>query len=965
MIKEIKYGGCTATPSDYDSPDGELAAVTNLIPEDNSLKPMLPPTGLFEVPAPHKVLYIHAPSTGVKHFIILDTDTNTLKWLDNSIVTEAQELPVSSEDVEDNLTDLHTFTGADIYSVNGIGNTIVVLTSDGIHYLLWKGSDTGYKYLGTHFPELPISFGLQGEAVRGDLFRLEGLEASNFRLDLSENDQVKATEQIMAKVNKFIADNSTNVGKFMFPFVVRYAYRLYDQTLTMHSAPVVMYCADGNVPFVNAARRMGVSYSTVGTYSPNYITFIRDMRVYGISHSLDYKIEDSNTLEMLEEWSDIIKSVDVFISKPIYTHNQNGKITNLCGKYIGSSTTDDKTSTSPYNDESNWQNNVNVSKTLCKHTNSDAGGNLQYKRQGASSIYQQTFVRSDGYPDGEVNDFDVLAGEVDASYDQATVVMNAFKYGVPLPERSKTDVIEEIRNVSQFYLLKSIRIDELATTRTKIDVPVDYLQSLVNREAMTDDYDSHDKLIPKYSLAYNSRINLANINKAPYDKFNPLALFQYCNDHIATVDADLFVYIKENGDDIVIKGQTAGVSGYGFFSYLFYPNVSAYKAVLKVGSSYYEYELKPHEMLNGAVAFASWDNPATITPATPPQETPAAERIYNVPNKVYTSEVNNPFLFTVKGINTVGTGTIVGVSVATKALSQGQFGQFPLYIFSTDGVWAMELNKEGNFVGCNPIPRDVCTAPESITQLDAYVNFATDRGIMMLEGSKSICISDEINNDNTIQFSGQPITIELPEVLPFRQFLTQDEGCRMLYDYIHQRVILYNAACNYAYVYSLKDKKWGMMENKLLYHLNAYPEALAVIRENGQDILVNMSEEDVASLTDPVTGEINGVQATLLTRPLKLDLPDGLKTVDTIIQRGMFDYADKTRAQKPVQQILYGSRDLYNWHLVWSSKDQYLRGFRGTPYKYFRLALICDLRPDEFLTGCTVQYTPRYTNQPR
>jgi len=51
--------------------------------------------------------------------------------------------------------------------------------------------------------------------------------------------------------------------------------------------------------------------------------------------------------------------------------------------------------------------------------------------------------------------------------------------------------------------------------------------------------------------------------------------------------------------------------------------------------------------------------------------------------------------------------------------------------------------------------------------------------------------------------------------------------------------------------------------------------------------------------------------------------------------------------------------------LVWSSQDQYLRGFRGTPYKYFRLALICNLDEGERLYGFTVQYEPRYLNQPR
>ena len=63
--------------------------------------------------------------------------------------------------------------------------------------------------------------------------------------------------------------------------------------------------------------------------------------------------------------------------------------------------------------------------------------------------------------------------------------------------------------------------------------------------------------------------------------------------------------------------------------------------------------------------------------------------------------------------------------------------------------------------------------------------------------------------------------------------------------------------------------------------------------------------------------------------------------------------------------VLYGSRDLRTWFPVASSVDHYLRGFSGTPYKYFRIALVCTLTHKESIWGCTIQYTPRLVNQPR
>lgn len=38
MIKEIKYNGYSANPSDYECADGDLSVAMNLIPEDGVLK---------------------------------------------------------------------------------------------------------------------------------------------------------------------------------------------------------------------------------------------------------------------------------------------------------------------------------------------------------------------------------------------------------------------------------------------------------------------------------------------------------------------------------------------------------------------------------------------------------------------------------------------------------------------------------------------------------------------------------------------------------------------------------------------------------------------------------------------------------------------------------------------------------------------------------------------------------------
>lgn len=909
MIKEIKYNGFTETPSDYECPDGDLAGVAGMVPEDNAMYPVMPPEDLFTLPDGYSVAFIHE-NTGYKHYIIVHD--NKVYWIDEP--QHGSTLDASDFTNSNMLKDMDANT---IHNINAVGNTLVVLASDGMHYILWKGNTDGYLYLGTHMPELPLSFGLQGEMIRTDAFTIyfNGWTSDTDHLydEFSDENKSYVSNQVLSKVNKFIAENSTDAGKFIFPFLVRYAYRLYDGSLTMHSAPVLMVCSSDITPVVMYDR---ISNGGSGDFSEALI------RIVCMRHSLDYAVALYARINLLREWKDIVRSVDIFISKPIYTYDQNGQVQ----RFVRS-------------------RGIN-SFSICKHINQEASTKtypLRYQYRTFNTLYAFTF-----------------------NPDNPSVYTEG---GLELPRRSTEQVKADIRACSQFYLLKSIKLDELTTTRTVIPIEEDYLQSLVNREAMSDDYDSHDILIPHYSFGYNSRLNIANIEKRLYDTYNTGALFCYTDGYVAhykdssptTCDIkeayEVYFYIKQDGRDIVVGGESFYLSNMARFLFLYYPNINAYKAVLYNWTTNVALEvpLEAHGFLNGAFYFDGWDNPTKVV--SMPIE--SSDKAISVTNKIYTSEVNNPFFFPVLGINTVGTGYIIGISAAAKAMSQGQFGQFPLYAFTSEGIWALEVSNTGSYSARQPITRDVCINPDSITQIDSAVLFVTERGIMIISGSTSQCISDSINgHKSTFDITALPnirsvCSEDTKDTLGYVNFEDYIKNCRMLYDYVHQRVIVYNPTQNYAYVYSLKSKQWGIIPSDIKASLNSYPEAIALrITSDGENDVNVISDYSQA---DNAISAVNGV---IITRPLKLDMPDVLKTVDTVIQRGYFKKGH-------VKTILYGSRDLFNWHYVFSSSDHYLRAFRGTPYKYFRLSLICNLEESESITGCTVQFTPRYTNKPR
>lgn len=929
MIQEMRYSGVSANPSDYECADGSMSVSIGLVPEDGSFKPVMPPFEVIQLNDGEKVLFIHKTSS-FEHFIIHNAEEGGLFSKDK---TDAKRTNIG--------------TVFDVANVNAVGNTLVILSASGINYYLWK--DGSYKLLGDHIPDIEISFGLIG---RPRLYSVSDESKSTFWIhlperhddltkELSENNKREVTDQVMAKLNKFIANETVNKGRFCFPFFVRYALKLYDGSIVNHSAPILMNPSTTPAPWVFTLAKTGEAATDV------------EMNIMLVAATLDYRIVKNYDYYHLEDWSDIVKSIEVYISKPIYTYDQNGMISsfgdldNKMSVFIGRL----------FAKNPGEVNNTPSEDKLLGDFSSTDFLNI-YAEWEYRIIYAAYFSANREYP--------VLS--------------------VKLPEFTEEKVKETIENTSTFYKLRSIDIkDASADSREEIVVEDDYLQSLLTREVMTDDYRSHDKLYASYSFSYNNRLNISGVKRKPFNGFLAQSMFAYCtNTYTALSDENntlnitpttsqdsyrIDVYIKENGEDYVVRSETIPsdpcnlclfnsddalpIKSWG--TYFFYPNVNAYKMIIyNYSAADYEVDLRAHEFLNGAFAKIDYALEREKNFSTLPSIN--AETYIYEPNKIYTSEVNNPFYFPLLGINTVGTGEILGICSAAKALSQGQFGQFPLYAFSTDGIWALEVSQTGTYSAKQPITRDVCINPKSITQIDSAVLFATDRGIMVISGSEIQCISIQLDSDDNFTLSELPNSdsvigihnkragtkeqISTVNIIPFQDFISE---CGMIYDYVHQRIIVYNPSEYYAYVYSLKSKSWGMMFSDLTDGINSYPEALAMSGNS----LVDLSRTDTTL-----------VNAFLVTRPFKIGQSDLLKTINTVIQRGVIN-------KKNIAQILYGSNDLSTWHMIWSSVDIYMRGFSGTPYKYFRLVLFCKVNENESLSGCTLQYMARMANQPR
>lgn len=853
MEKQISFDGVALTPYNDIAPDGQLSACCGLERHAGSLRPVvLSGTKYTKSDASsNKLVYVHNTAY-YNHFIFFDASSGSLSW---------------SEQTENiTINPFGTVTG--FKSINSIGNTLIVTTDSKMIYYLF-GNNT-YQDLG-EMPDASISFGLQGSCVRGETVHvaIERISYTSLHKEFSEKNKETITNAVMAEVNSFINSQYSEKGKFIFPFILRYALRLYDGTLTHHSAPILMLCMNKNAYAVVENIVIGRDLDAI------------DFRASAAVFDVDYT---GFTNIHLKKWSDIIRSVDVFISEPIYSYYPDG----VCEKF----------NKAP----------AFGSTAVCKHKDSSFYEDISFVQ-----LYENYFAKH-------------------------------FSECVGLPYKTDEEIDSEIKKCSNFYLVKSIPLDDLAWDgkRKKLDIKPEILKNLVFQEKMTDDYLSHDKINGQYTFTYNQRLILANVRRKLFGGFTSNSMFCYSNKQPAS-HYSCFVYIKEDGKDIIVDGSfNIEVLNPNYMPYFFYPNINAYKVVINSAENKDNsivFNLTPHPLLNGAYYYNGWketDKSAYIDV----HESAEEDQIINIPNKLYTSEVGNPFHFPLRGINTIGVGEIVGVSSVTVALSQGQFGSFPLMAFCTDGNYVLQVNAEGLFSAVFPMQRDVCVNPDSITQIDGAVVFVSSRGVMVADGSVISCISDILNGvfDNLDYVNNHnKFLSSIPAEAPIDFF----RSCMISYDYAGKRMIFFSKELekNAAWILSLEDNTWSQAElSGITSVLNSYP--YSYIESNNVIVRLDEAYRYAAGKTH---------DGMLVTRPIKLDSYQ-LKSLRQVSLVGTFSM--------PQTVGIYGSNDGNTWFPLGKSKAGRILT-PGRYFKYYRFSVETELTSSENISGLRIEYEVR------
>lgn len=966
MKQQIRYRGLSLAKDEQAVQNGELSLCAGVELHDGALRPaVLSGAAIADRLADKdnndcRLLYVHV-TTAYKHIIAYCDVTGRLSWF--------QKDGTFGGTIE------YVFKNG-IKSIDSIGNTIVVIDNDGIHYILYKNTSNNYKYLGQKPPFLNIQFSLSknysadyetgGISVEGSAegfnvaFQQTTLTCSEAfnpstkstaytkgetQLKVKTEKQADITENIWALVNR-TNSQIAKAGHFYANFFIRYCYRLYDGSMVMHSAPIFMpvlvpenylvYVCNahmdddhtvGLADSLNVHRKdsNGKDYS----FTTDKLTFMYYPRNVSVKYT--WRNDNSNA-EALKEWSDIVSAIDVFITPPI-TRADPAQTIKTC----------------VYQPD-NWGLNA----------------------ENAQGLYDTwEFIWYYG------NNTD-----------------RECKTTVAFPGLSDKGYADKIANQAAFFKVCSFKTDDLGTTGEEYALPVDQsvIENVATQEQMKDDYKSHNYLYPNGCYVYNHRLNLYGLYERLFEGFSLDQMFPYgtftkiytgtgyiVKKIVVRLNTDNGYKFVENSSG---SSSLSSTQDYMLINFpLFYPDARAdrmYVNYTTLDSSmppnatehWAEFKLTACNELNGAMHVGAFNTSYPTVEA--PSYTP--DNKVTMYNRIYTSEQNNAYYFPVEAINSVGTGDIIGLAATTRALSQGQFGQYPLMAFTMDGIWALNVASTGTYSTIHPISREVCVNAESVCQLDQSVVFATDRALNKVVESSVASFSDildgpffhiaaalpklseffESNADIT-----QLINFDIPPIEYFKQG-------RVINDYANSRLLIFPIAYSaqqatakaqtsakaafpsasqqdkvVVLVYSVRDDAWStMLVDRPIAVLNSYPYPY-LQQTDGKVIALNKKYDYTdAQLHDGL----------IVTRTLTFD--------QTMLAITGFD--QQTDAENVPLLFLFGSNDNRTWHYIGRKRSMMAAYLPAHTYRFFRLAVHMSLNQSEKYFQTNLEITQKY-----
>ena len=327
------------------------------------------------------------------------------------------------------------------------------------------------------------------------------------------------------------------------------------------------------------------------------------------------------------------------------------------------------------------------------------------------------------------------------------------------------------------------------------------------------------------------------------------------------------------------------------------------------------------------------------------------KRDYTRRNVMRVSQVDNPLFFPAKSTYSFD-ADIVALCSNTVAVSQGQFGQHPLYVFTNEGVWLMSVDTSGagSYLAQVPCSREICNNAAGVTVTTSGVVFPTSKGLMIINGGEVAEISSALSGLHTPELSraddavGRICAVVGREGVQGRvAFLDYLVGAFTAFDYNANLLYVCNAAYDYIYVYNNATGVWSSADGRYSDKVE-YSDKLIL----GNRLRGTNGYEYTRYLFDRNNSMVSDVPALMVTRGCIFSTMD-FKRLSEAALRATF-YASK------MGFYVLGSVDGVAWELVGGRdfckespslcRDVVTSFARSRTYRYFAFAFVGNVRSD-------------------
>ena len=457
----------------------------------------------------------------------------------------------------------------------------------------------------------------------------------------------------------------------------------------------------------------------------------------------------------------------------------------------------------------------------------------------------------------------------------------------------KESVEDKVINTSQFYLYYSE--DDFSGSKTtifpnpKVTVKDDFY-NIVHQEDMPDYSLSHHSIGAKTASIYNNRLRLSDITTSLYTG-HPISQFKWGSPYngeevdtgtIMPGSVHTYVTLKtEQGEIIVRRYEGTAVLFLGAF--ISYPDPRATNIrIFETEASGYIKErfsvaLTPHPRLNIAYAVNDGLKPfisnSDATTSGTPRYNFQAKLIEN--NKLKVSEVNNPFVFPDANTYQVGSGKILNESSIIMNVSDRNYGMYPMFVFTTDGVFTMAGQTSDSVHDSvqaptylePPISDVICATPYGVA-------FITKRGLMLISQHETNFISSQLReeDDKIVIHDINEISEESVHYpnSSFVSFLSKVKS--MLYNPYNDELIISSSDYDYSYVYDFPTQSFYLSTEKFT----------GIVQNSFPDIYV----VDGQKIKDYSRSQTKAANVSIITRPLSFGTTD-IKTLGRVWLRAL------------------------------------------------------------------------------